>query len=407
MDTEFDLQKVKKTLIELTNRKEKIEPPNFHGGEPLIIGHDNLESLAKIIFDKWGRNNIQTNGILIDDRFIEIFKRYNFHVGFSIDGDTPELNRGRWNMHDESEKFIEKMTGITMINLRDCANAGLRSSVISVLRKHNIGDAKRLNGFIKFLDRLETEYGIYNVKTNPCIGYTDKAIKDDQPTNTELTNAFFRLFDRTISHYKRLTQPFRYIIDMLIYGNNNTQCGFWDCDPFYTTAEIAINHQGIMTNCLKSGCAIDGIQSLRADKKSSIRTKVLKQIPVENNGCKDCPYWFLCMGGCPGEGVENDFRNRTRFCQSWKELFEYADKKLIGIIPNIETVRDQYPAFPDPSITMARLRRSTWQKYDDIENADYSRKNKKKNNQIDISHGDSHNDRHGDKPHGDHTDKGR
>jgi hypothetical protein len=53
---------------------------------------------------------------------------------------------------------------------------------------------------------------------------------------------------------------------------------------------------------------------------------MLQYIPQENGGCKDCEYWNHCMGGCPVTGIDNDWRNRSRFCPVWKTI--------IGIIQN-------------------------------------------------------------------------
>ncbi|WP_297646330.1 radical SAM protein [uncultured Treponema sp.] len=64
----------------------------FHGGEPTLWGIENftdvleyqekIESEKNVIF----KNSIQTNGLLIDDKWIELFKKYNFSVGISFDG---------------------------------------------------------------------------------------------------------------------------------------------------------------------------------------------------------------------------------------------------------------------------------------------------------------------------------
>jgi uncharacterized protein len=54
-----------------------------------------LEKLWKWGFDKYKSNGIQTNGSLINDQHIELFKKYNVHVGISIDG-PDELSDARW-----------------------------------------------------------------------------------------------------------------------------------------------------------------------------------------------------------------------------------------------------------------------------------------------------------------------
>lgn len=72
----------------------------FHGGEPTLWGKQNfidvleyqrelVENGAGVVF----KNAIQTNGFLIDDEWIEIFKKYSFTVGISFDGPHNDVLR--------------------------------------------------------------------------------------------------------------------------------------------------------------------------------------------------------------------------------------------------------------------------------------------------------------------------
>src|SRR5690606_5367531 len=61
-------------------------PPYLHGGEALTAGHKVVETLMRKAYELAGCTNIQTYGYLIDDKYIEIFKKYKASVGISIDG---------------------------------------------------------------------------------------------------------------------------------------------------------------------------------------------------------------------------------------------------------------------------------------------------------------------------------
>jgi uncharacterized protein len=64
------------------------------GGEPLLMPIDDLEEIFAYGFERFGGSGIQTNGVLIQDAHVGIFRKYNVHVGISIDG--PEgLNDAR------------------------------------------------------------------------------------------------------------------------------------------------------------------------------------------------------------------------------------------------------------------------------------------------------------------------
>jgi sulfatase maturation enzyme AslB (radical SAM superfamily) len=70
-------------------------PFTIFGGEPLLIPEADLEDLWAWGFEKYGRNGIQTNGTLINDRHMQRFRKHRLSVGISIDG-PDELNDVRW-----------------------------------------------------------------------------------------------------------------------------------------------------------------------------------------------------------------------------------------------------------------------------------------------------------------------
>src|SRR5581483_5872010 len=65
------------------------------GGEALLVPKRDLESLWSWGLEKYGKNGVQTNGTLIDDDHIRMFKQYRVHVGISLDG-PGALNDARW-----------------------------------------------------------------------------------------------------------------------------------------------------------------------------------------------------------------------------------------------------------------------------------------------------------------------
>jgi uncharacterized protein len=72
----------------------------LHGGEPLLAGHDAVVGTlaavrAAVPADTRLHFGVQTNGILIDDRYLEIFHEYGVRVGVSLDGGASATDRHR------------------------------------------------------------------------------------------------------------------------------------------------------------------------------------------------------------------------------------------------------------------------------------------------------------------------
>jgi len=417
-DIDYDIEAILRTINEYYKKSSNSNPLCLHGGEPLMMKKEDIEKILQECYSLWGSANIQTNGVLISNEYIKMFKKYNVSIGVSIDGDTWELNQGRWNMKKIDPVKIQKMTDLVLSNIKKCKDAGLSVAIIVLLRRYNaIGD--RLSELIKFLLRLKSEFGICSIRTNECIVYEKKYKKEEELTSKELGEAYCKIADVALSDEKLYWLPYRDIVDLLL-GYGNGTCVFTRCDVWKTISEQPIDKDGNIGNCLKGGGAIDGIQVVAANTLSDERYKILSQVPQELGGCKDCRYWYICYGLCPGEGINNDWRNKGRFCESWKMLFKHIEKKLKGLMPNLYTVADMYPKEPEVSLIQSTVSKSTWKgsfkkNLETLKNSI----NEKVGERVslnghgdrphgdsghgDSSHGDSgHGDRaHGDRAHGD------
>ena len=69
----------------------------WHGGEPLLMGVEWLDNASAIVQDILGKDRVilalQTNGVLIDDKYIQFFHKYGITPGLSFDGIRNEFTR--------------------------------------------------------------------------------------------------------------------------------------------------------------------------------------------------------------------------------------------------------------------------------------------------------------------------
>jgi uncharacterized protein len=72
----------------------------LHGGEPLLAGPSHLDAVIRVLrsaVEGVGRLEltVQTNGVLLDERFCAVFREHGVRVGFSLDGDRVANDRHR------------------------------------------------------------------------------------------------------------------------------------------------------------------------------------------------------------------------------------------------------------------------------------------------------------------------
>ena len=130
----------------------------LHGGEPTTLPKDKIERILKKGFEIAGKTSIQTNGYLIDDDHIELFKKYKTGVGLSVDGPWP-LNEFRGKGDKKKRK---RQTKKILKNLDKMKEAGIGVSVIAVIHKAN-GTGDRIEVMKRWVKELHDK-GISGVR---------------------------------------------------------------------------------------------------------------------------------------------------------------------------------------------------------------------------------------------------
>lgn len=298
----YDLKAILKKMEEV---KPEFSEMCLHGGEPLLMKKEDVRKILTKIKKLTGHSGIQTNGTLIDDDFIKIFKDCSTDVGISYDG-PGELSDYR--LYSFKNADIEG-------KIKKMVKAGIKVSLIIVLSKSNAGTKKRLAKLKKFLLDLK-EMGLCG-RINPCGGW-----KEYELGEKELAEAYLDLAEFCLKNDLRWS-PFIDVINAL--QGRSRVCAFSGCDPFCTPSAAEMMGDGSLTNCMRLNK--ESIL-LRYPRKDNTRNEILAETSQEFGGCKDCKYWSACNGGCPSAAIDGDWRNRTYQCATWKALFAFYDKIL-------------------------------------------------------------------------------
>jgi uncharacterized protein len=297
-------------------------PFAMFGGEPLLVPERDLEDLWSWGFARFGHNAMQTNGTMINDNHIRMFKQYNVSVGISLDG-PGELNDVRW--HGTLEKTREA-TAKSERAIRRLCEEGMRPSLIITLHRGNASADKlpKLLAWARELDAmgiqsvrlhlLESESSLIRARYALSTAENVAAILEFLKLQPSLCGLSFDLF----SEMRRL----------LLGDDPGTSCVWNACDPYTTAAVRGVEGQGQRSNCGRTNK--DGIDFGKADTPGYERYLALYQSPQDAGGCSGCRFFLMCKGQCPGTAIDGDWRNRTEHCEVWKAIYARLESDLLA-----------------------------------------------------------------------------
>ncbi len=275
----------------------------FHGGEPTLASPDMLRMIAEYArnIDNNAKLTIQTNGTLISDQLIELFKDYKMTVGVSLDG-PPAVN-------DKNRVFSNGAGTAELIikNVQLLQNERIPTGVLITFTNDNIDNVEEIYSMCKDLGVgfsfnplfiPETEVGVTPLDQNK---YTKSICKlFDIWINDQDSNIGIRPFER------------------ILMGMVDQEIGLPVCSYSQNCADqmITIDVDGQVYSCNRmtglskfSFGEIDEIDLREQIKNScfSSRWEYLKE-----NDCAGCKVAKLCYGGCPSH---SHAQKGTIFCK--------------------------------------------------------------------------------------------
>ena len=400
----YDMELMKKRV------KEEGGPFTLFGGEPLLVPKEDLDELWSWGLEEYGRNSIQTNGVLIDEDHIELFRKYKVCVGISVDG-PGVLNDVRW--HGSLEKTRES-TEKTHAAIKRLSELGHPPSLIVTLHRNN-ATSDKLPLMYEWFRELE-RIGVSSARLH-VLEVEDKDIQDKyQLTPAENLEAFrgFAELEKELSSLK--FDVFGDMRNMLSGNDSNVTCIWGACDSYTTAAVRGVEGNGQSSNCGRTNK--DGIEYTKADRPGYERYAALYYTPQEYGGCQGCRFFLMCKGQCPGTSIDHDWRNRTSDCRTWMSIYEDLEKKSLAA--------GETPLSLDVDrLKIEKCLVDGWQRGENIymSQAIPAIRTGQAIPKFDSSghgdHNDGHGDHtdglgglsrsvtaHGDRPHGDHTDAG-
>lgn len=303
----------------------------WHGGEPLLVGKQYLIESMDFAISKLKCFNprflVQSNGTLIDDEWVDIFKKYNVHVGVSLDGyrELHDINRLK---KDGTPTF-----NIIMKNIRLLQEAGCFGGAIMVLNRPEIVDVNQLYSFIKSEN--------LTLKIRPVIPCGRASNLNTESIDDQFVILMKNLYEKIMSDDDMiLLDPLDEIMDAILGVGCIRECAYnGSCSRNF----ICLFTDGTMSFCGRSGIGADFIfgkvkdSSLKSlyNSKAAVQIRSRKDYLV-NHDCKECKYWSLCYGGCGYEALTATGNLFSKYpgCEARKKLLDYLMTTGIVLLKN-------------------------------------------------------------------------
>jgi len=294
----------------------------FQGGEPTLAGPAFFEKLVQLQ-QRHGRNGqavsnaMQTNGILLNDRWCELFKQYNWLIGISIDGPEPMHDLYRYNKQGAGT-WRKVMDGVACLKKH-----GVEFNALCVLSQANIGKAAEIYKFFR-------AQGIDYIQYIPLSEFDGLG----QPLPFTITpQQYGRFLCETFDLWwpERRKVRIRYFdnITEALAGQKPGTCTMHEtCDSY-----VVVEFNGDVYPCdffVEKGWKLGNINldSWAEIARRQRRFEFAAKKTIPHPECQVCEYQAICHGGCPKHRHDphGRFDELDYFCEAYKMIF----RKSVG-----------------------------------------------------------------------------
>ena len=320
----------------------------WHGGEPTLAG---LAFYRRVVEyqrrhlppGRTARNNLQTNGTLLDDAWCLFLREHGFLVGISLDGpaalhDAFRTDAGGRPSHERVLRGLRLLqrhhVDHNVLCTVNSANAGHPLEVYRYLRDLGVD-------WIQFIPIVEHVGGgaVSDRSVRPeDYGAFLNAVFDDW-VHRDVGRVFVQLFEECASVWAGLPASLCVLREtcgqalVMEHGGD-----VFSCDHFVVPEHRLAN---LRDTPLQQMAASPAQAAFGADKR--------RLLPPE---CVSCRWRFICNGGCPKDRFVRDAAGHAGLnylCAGFSAFFEHAD-------PHLRRLAELWRRGQAPALLMAELR---------------------------------------------------
>ncbi|MGB7719994.1 MAG: anaerobic sulfatase maturase [Bryobacteraceae bacterium] len=293
----------------------------FQGGEPTLAG---LRFFTKLVeFEKqYGRdgqtvaNSLQTNALLLDQNWCDLFRAYDWLLGVSLDGPeavndlyrVDKQGRGSWKRVIQSVELLQKNN--------------LEFNILCVLSQANVGRPQELYRFFRGL-------GIGHLQFIPLAEFDPRG---NPPISPQQYGRFLcDLFDLWWPDRRKVRIRLFDNIAEALAGQKPGNCTMHEtCDSY-----VVVEYNGDVYPCdffVESSWKLGNmvLDSWPEIARRTRRFTFAAKKTLAHPECQACQYRSICHGGCPKlrHGPHGRFEDLDYFCQAYKMIFARSVEPL-------------------------------------------------------------------------------
>jgi serine-type anaerobic sulfatase-maturating enzyme len=292
----------------------------FQGGEPTLAGPAFFENVVKFQ-QQHGRNGqsvsnaMQTNGILLNDRWCELFKQYQWLIGISIDG--PETVHDRYRFNKQGAGTWRKV----MAGVECMKKHGVEFNALCVLSQANVDKPAELYKFFRSM-------GIDYIQYIPLSEFDGSG----QPLPFTITpEQYGRFLCETFDLWwpERRKVRIRYFDNLAeaLAGQKPGSCTLHEtCDSY-----VVVEFNGDVYPCdffVEKDWKLGNVNldSWTEISRRQRRYQFAAKKTIAHPECSLCEFQSICHGGCPKHRHDphGSFNDLDYFCAAYKMIFRRA-----------------------------------------------------------------------------------
>ncbi len=304
----------------------------WQGGEPCLMGLD-FFSKAVGFQKKYGKpgavvaNGLQTNATLITDGLAELFSKFQFLLGCSLDG-PPEIHDHYRKTKAGNPSHNKVLDGINRLKHHD-----VEFNILTLVSKANVHKAQEVFQYL-------IHQGFYYHQYIPCVEFdTNGNLLDFAIKGYGWGDFMCEIFDNWYPAYTSHVsiRHFDSILYKMVEGSANICNMSQNCCQYFV-----VENNGDIYPCdffVEKPLKIGNV--LNTSWEEAFNSKIYREFGAKkaqwNKGCDTCDCLDLCMGDClkhrlyKGDSPEN----RSLLCAGWKQFIQHTRKRFQSLAKEI------------------------------------------------------------------------